>query len=194
MDSSEPVRIVVKQTILGVPAKEISRQLQVAGLNVDEKRVRAIQKKIGEEVFEVIRQEFLEDSKRTILDYRQQILTVTDLANRRFLEANAAYEGFMATKSKSLTALFEEFQQDPNPNIQDYVMKANALQEGMNLQKLSVVMKNISGDLAKWTEIAAKMDQKIGMDTVNVAVNMEAMVERIYSVLCDECREKLSGN
>lgn len=190
--SGEPVKLVVKQTVMGIPAKEIARQLNEMGINVTEKRVRSIQAKIGDEVFDVIRQEFMTEAASTIIDYRKQITTIAEIANKRFLEAQAAYEGYMNQKSRSFTELFNEFQQDPNPNIQDYVMRANALQEGMNIQKLSVVMKNISGDLAKWTEIAAKLDQRLGSDSVKVQVNIESMVDRVYTLICDDCKLKLA--
>lgn len=191
---SEPLAEIFKLTVLGDSPATISRKLSDMGYTLDPKRVETVQKRWGAEIVQWVREEYMDDIAVAIFDYRKEIQSKMHLLDKRFKEADSSYEDWKQIKGQTFAGLLEEYRNDASPDITRYLARANAMTEGMNLQKLSKVLKDLHAEEVKLLDLAAKIDAKFqtAAVTTNTTININEVAAEIYEHLCDECRGKLA--
>lgn len=194
MSHPEPIVEIFKMDLMGHSDVEISRRLSDMGFTVPPDRVKKIRARWGVEVVQYLREEYLDDVAVAIFDYRKEITSKMSLLDKRFKEADSSYEDWKQIKGQTFTGLLEEYRQDPNPDITKYLARANAMTEGMNLSKLSKVLKDLHAEEVKLLDLAAKIDAKFqtASVTTNTTINVGDIASQIFEHLCDECKGKLA--
>lgn len=191
---SEPLAEIFKLTVLGHKSAEISRRLSDMGITMDTARIEKIQKRWGPEIVQWVREEYMDEVAVAIFDYRREIQGQMAVLRKRFLEADQSYEAWKEVKNQTFSALLEEYRNDPQPDLMKYLARANAMVEGMNIQKLAKVLKDLHGEEAKLLELAAKIDAKLQATSVtnNTTININDLVAEVYDHLCEQCKTKLT--
>lgn len=193
MGVDDPVGDIVRLRILGHSYSDIQDHLEAEGYTISESRVKQIVNRIGQDTFDWIREEHLQEAAQTILDYRTQVKEMMEIFNRRFIQAQQEYDTYRENKHATLAGLFEEYRNDPDPDPQKYARRAYAISEGQDLKKLSGTMKKLSSEMHRWSDFGAKIDETLTEDNVNITeINVESTVNQIFEVLCQDCRNEVA--